>query len=264
MIYLDEATKSQLVKKSQSSEKGKIRFNKRRRSRVVNKVRQFNSMDMNKLFKEDIVDVDIQVHGETNDYIVKISFGGFLEELRKAMPKDAIIDIRYIIMALRRAIDHEDVYVHCTCSDFKYRFSYWATVNKYTSGEPQYSNGKRIRNPNDTLGSSCKHVLLVLNNVSWVIKVASVINNYIKWVEKNYEKAYADIIYPAIYGKPYEEPVQTSMFDKDELETSSSELDKSNEYGVERTRFKPMNRTSQEADDYPPSKNQMSLFDDEE
>ena len=51
MIYLDEATKSQLVKKSQSSEKGKIRFNKRRRSRVVNKVRQFNSMDMNKLFK---------------------------------------------------------------------------------------------------------------------------------------------------------------------------------------------------------------------
>ena len=221
-------------------------------------------MDMNKLFKEDIIDVDIQVHGETNDYIVKISFGGFLEELRKAMPKDALIDIRYIIMALRRAIDHEDVYVHCTCSDFKYRFSYWATVNKYTSGEPQYSNGKRIRNPNDTLGSSCKHVLLVLNNVSWVIKVASVINNYIKWVEKNYEKAYADIIYPAIYGKPYEEPVQTSMFDQDELETSPSELDKSNEYGVERTRFKPMNRTSQEADDYPPSKNQMSLFDDEE
>ena len=54
------------------------------------------------------------------------------------------------------------------------------------------------------------------------------------------------------------------MFDKDELETSSSELDKSNEYGVERTRFKPMNRTSQEADSYPPSKNQMSLFDDEE
>lgn len=264
MRQLDEATKSQLIKKSQSSAKGKIRFNKRRRSRVVNKVRQFNSMDMNKLFKDDIIDVDIQVHGETNDYIVKMSFGGFLEELHKAMPKDAKIDIRYIVMALRRSIDHEDVYVHCTCPDFKYRFAYWSTVNKYNSGEPQHSNGMRIRNPNDTLGSACKHTLLVLNNVSWVIKVASVINNYIKWCEKNYKKAYADIIYPAIYQKPYEEPVQTSVFDADTLDTSTDELDASNEYARTSTRFKPMDKPSQSENPTIQNPNQMSLFDDEE
>ena len=40
-------------------------------------------------------------------------------------------------------------------------------------------------NPNNELGAGCKHVLLVLGNTSWVIKVASVIMNYIKYIEKS-------------------------------------------------------------------------------
>ena len=49
---------------------------------MANAVRDFNSIDMNKLFKDDILAVDVTVHGETDDYKVRMSFGGFLEILR--------------------------------------------------------------------------------------------------------------------------------------------------------------------------------------
>lgn len=124
-----------------------------------------------------------------------------------------------------------------------YRYAYWATKNNINSGEPQNDNGKWIRNPDDRLGSGCKHILLVLSNNSWLIKVASVIKNYVKYMEKYYQKQYADIIYPAIYGKPYEEPVQIGMFDKgDELDSEEDTLDKSNEFGRTSTQFKKGNK----------------------
>ena len=123
-----------------------------------------------------------------------------------------------------------------------YRFQYWSTVNKYNSGDPQYSNGKKIRNPNDTLGSSCKHILLVLSNTQFLIKVASVINNYIKYMSEHYERLYADIIYPRIYGKKYEDAVQLNMFDdSDELVSDEETIDASNIQGKERTQFKKGN-----------------------
>jgi hypothetical protein len=75
-------------------------------------------------------------------------------------------------------------------------------------------------------------------------------------MEKHYEKAYADIIYPAIYGKPYEKDVQLGMDDSDDLATDddSETLDKSNEYGRTRTQFKKGNEdgirfSSKEIDD---------------
>ena len=109
--------------------------------------------------------------------------------------------------------------MNCSCPDFIYRFGFQATQNKYDTysfDKKKIRNPKlgvvdpqsipaNITNPKDSLGSSCKHTLLVLSNNSWLMKVASVINNYVKYMEKNYQKAYADIIYPAIYEKPYED-----------------------------------------------------------
>ena len=34
---------------------------------------------MNKLFKENILDVNVPVKGETDNYLVKITVGGFLD-----------------------------------------------------------------------------------------------------------------------------------------------------------------------------------------
>jgi len=241
-IPILEASRNDLITKSKVSNKGRQRFKRRVKSKVANQVKQFNSIDMNKLFKEDILTVNVSVKGETDDYTVKISFGGFLEILSKEVARTGIFDLRTVTRALLDGFNKDNVYIYCTCPDFKYRFQYWATKNDINSGPPQNDNGKWIRNPDDRLGSGCKHTLLVLSNNSWLIKVASVIKNYVKYMEKYYQQEYADIIYPAIYGKEYEEPVQTSMFDDDELDSTEDTLDKSNEYGRTSTQFKKGNK----------------------
>lgn len=241
---ITEASRQSLITKSKVSHKGKQRFKRRVKSKVANQVKQFNSIDMNKLFKEDILTVNVAVKGETNDYIVKISFGGFLELLRSEVSRTENFDLRTVTRALLNGFNRDDVYIHCSCPDWKYRFAYWATKNNINSGEPQNDNGQWIRNPDDKLGSGCKHVLLVLANNSWLIKVASVIRNYVKYMEKHYERQYADIIYPAIYGKAYEEPVQLGLFDDDdELASDEDTLDIANEIGRTSTQFKKGNQS---------------------
>ena len=89
---------------------------------------------MNKLFKDGILDVNINVNGETDDYVVTIKFGGFLEELSKAVKTYDTFNLRVVTKALIAAFNREDVYIHCSCPDFFFRFLYWATKNDITSG----------------------------------------------------------------------------------------------------------------------------------
>lgn len=156
------------------------------------------------------------------------------------------------------------VVVH-NCPDFYYRFSYVCTKNNTNSGDPQNIPAP-ITNPHDSLGSSCKHTLLVLNNNSWVIKVASVINNYIAYMEKNYKNMYAEVMYPAIYGKKYEEPVQTSIFD-DETELAGEDdtdvIDKANIDKVKSTQFQKGNQQGYKFVSDKDDVEQTSIFDDE-
>ena len=131
-----------------------------------------------------------------------------------------------------------DVQLHCTCDDFKYRQDYWSTVGKYNFGPQQYSNGKKIANPNDTKGGGCKHTNLVIGNIEWLLKVASVINNYINYAKDYLQKAYADIIYPKLYGKKYEKDIQLSLIDTGDLDTGKDTIDDSNRIGRTRGQFK--------------------------
>ena len=244
MNFLFEDSRQKLISKSKQSVKGKQRFNKRNKSRVANTVKAMNSIDMNKLFKEDILTVNLPIKGETNDYTVKITFGGFLEILRDQLRDNEEIDFRAISRACIIGFNKDDVFINCSCPDFRYRFAYYATRNDINSGAPE-NRPSDITNPHDSLGSACKHVLLVLNNTSWIIKVASVINNYIRYMQKHYERLYVDIMYPAIYGKKYEEPVQLSFDDidsDDTLQTDSDTIDKANIYNKERTQFKKGNQ----------------------
>lgn len=243
MLQLTEATRNQLMNKSKSSQKGNERLKRKNKSSISKTVKEFNSIDMNKLFKEDVLTVNIKVNGETSTYIVRITVGGFLLKLQDILQPNQKVDLRTITKALIQAFNSDNVYVQCQCPDFYYRFGYVATQNDYNSGEPQ-SIPANITNPDDNLGSACKHVLLVLSNTSWLIKVASVVNNYINYMEKHYVKAYQTIIYPAIYDKEYEEPIQMEIDDVDELagEEDSEILDTANEYGRTRSQFKTGNQ----------------------
>ena len=242
MNYLYEDNRQKLISKSKSSAKGRERFNKRNKSRVANTVKALNSIDMNKLFKEDILTVNLPIHGETDDYTVRVTFGGFLEILRGQMRNRDVIDFRDVSRACIIGFNKDDVFINCSCPDFKYRFNYYATRNNISSGAPE-TRPSDITNPDDSLGSACKHVLLVLNNTSWIIRVSRVITNYIRYMENHYQRLYADIIYPAVFGRDYEEPVQMQIDDRDNLATDSDtdEVDAANKYNQERTRFQKGN-----------------------
>ena len=241
---LQEDNRRELIAKSKSSVKGHQRFNRRNKSRIHNTVKAMNSIDMNKLFKDDILTVNIPVKGETDEYIVRITFGGFLEILRDQIDSSGELSFREVSRAAIIGFNKDDVYINCTCPDWKYRFAYFATRNQLNSGTPE-TRPSNITNPDDSLGSACKHVLLVLNNTSWIVRVSRVIVNYIKYMERHYSKLYVDIIYPAIYGKEYTEPVQLTLDDVEdnsELSTGTDTLDTANEYNKNRTRFQPGNK----------------------
>lgn len=260
MQRLDEVTRNQLINKSKSSQKGKERFNKRNNSRIENVVRAMNNINMDKLFKEGILSVGIPVHGETDDYTVTLAFGGFLDLLHRELQKSNQLTFREISRAVINGFNQDDVYISCTCPDAQFRFQYWSTKNKYNSTNPE-TRPSKITNPNDTLGSICKHGLLVLNNNSWIMKVSRCIMNYINYMQQHYQKMYADIIYPAIYGKEYEEPVQLSLIDTDDLQTDTEIINKSNQAAIDRTRFKPGNQSGIQFAPKNRANNQLS-FDD--
>lgn len=265
MSYLTEDSRRELISKSKKSVKGRQRYERRRKSRVANTVKSFNQIDMNKLFKEDILTVNIPVHGETDDYRVRITFGGFLEILRDQIGDKNVVELKDVSRACIIGFNKGDVYIFCSCPDFQYRFNYYATVNQINSGTPE-TRPSDITNPDDKLGSGCKHILLVLNNTSWILRVARVINNYIKYMEKHYQRLYADIIYPAIFNKEYEEPIQLQLDDtSDELATDDTTLDTSNEFGKNRTKFQKGNTQGVRfaKEDSPEDDAQMS-FEDEE
>ena len=83
-------------------------------------------------------------------------------------------------------------------------------------------------------------------------------------MEKHYQKLYADIIYPAIYGKKYEEPVQLDIFDNDTLDTDKETIDKSNKYAVDKSRFQKGNTQGIRFASKSKNPDQVELFDDEE
>lgn len=191
--------------------RGKNRYERRLHSRVANSVREMNSIDMNKFFQNNILDVDVKVRGETNDYIVRISFGEVLDQIHKQLAaNNDVLNLRCVIRALVSSFNGENVYVRCSCPDFQYRFGYYLSVHDIIVGDKE-TRPSNITNPNDTKGRGCKHILLVLSNNSWLTKVASVIFNYIRYMEQHYPNMYADVIYPAIYQREYTGDVQLQL-----------------------------------------------------
>jgi hypothetical protein len=126
------------------------------------------------------------------------------------------------------------------CEDWQYRHAYWATQNNYNSGSPEIRVSD-ITNPNDTKGSGCKHIMLVLSNMDWIMKVCSVINNYIKYARQFMQRLYADYIFPQIYGIKYDKAVQLSLFDTDDFDSSPLTLDDANRLGRKSGQFKTGN-----------------------
>ena len=125
MYKLNEDTRKTLINKGKRGAnykgtwaKGKNRYQRRVHSRVLNSVKEFNEIDMNKLFKDNVLSVFVKVHGETDDYLVGISFGGFCEILNDQLKEGEEVSLRHIVKALMIGINKSDVFIRCNCPDF--------------------------------------------------------------------------------------------------------------------------------------------------
>ena len=56
-----------------------------------------------------------------------------------------------------------------------------------------------VTNPDDKDGAGCKHVLNVLSNLEWAVKLATVINNYIIYMDKHMHDKYVRFIQPQLF-----------------------------------------------------------------
>jgi hypothetical protein len=89
LLRLEEATRVQLVAQSRNvgqykdTSRGKNRHDRKKYSRLANAVKAYNAIDMNKLFKQDILQVSIPVVGETDEYTVTIKIEGVIAEMQK-------------------------------------------------------------------------------------------------------------------------------------------------------------------------------------
>lgn len=260
MSSLREDKRAQLMAKGQSGEKekdGQTRYQKRVKSKIASSNKEFNQIDMNKLFRDDILTVNIPVVGETNNYLVTFSFSGFLEKLHSEIETNGnVLALKTVLRAIVNSFNTDDVYIRCNCEDYRYRFSYWGTRNNTITGEKELRPSD-ITNPDDRLGSGCKHIMLCLSNTGWCIKVAAVVKNYIEYMEKHLHSMYAKVIYPAIWQKPYEDPVQMSMFDDDDLLTDKDTIDRANVAARQKGRWEQGNqyRFTKQSDD----KDQMKM-----
>lgn len=122
--YLTEKTRQQLLDKSRNGAayapgnraKGKNRYERRKYSKVAATVKDYNSIDMNAFFKGDYLEFGVPVHGETDDYVVTVTFERILPRLQQEVRSDKNrLSEKAVLRALLGAFNTGDVYVSCTC-----------------------------------------------------------------------------------------------------------------------------------------------------
>lgn len=212
-----EKTRDELIQKSQRADivkrYGTTRWEGRNRVDVFDTIKNYNRLDFNALFKGDLLNFVVPVKGETNDYSVEVLFEGICKKLQDELKRNNYkLEYKIVYRAIVNAINAGDILVSCTCPDFKYRQSYQRTMGKYNAGRPELRPAK-ITNPNDTKGAGCKHVMNVIGNLDWAMRLAACINNYVFYIRDHMPELFQQIIWPAISGLSYEQGEEQGMFD---------------------------------------------------
>jgi hypothetical protein len=241
---LQEANRQQLLAKSRKAKKysktnqskGINRYERRLKSQLSASVKDYNVIDMDRFFKRDTLSFSVPVRGETDVYLVSLELQGILTEVQRQIRNNkGKLEFKVILSSLSAVLNTGDVYTSCTCPDATYRQAYWQTRNNYKAGYKELRPSNDT-NPQDELGAGCKHVMLVLANLSWMYKVASVINNYIKYSRDRLQKNYIDYIFPKVFGMKYDKAVQLQLFYSDEesglLPTDQETISKAIEQGL--------------------------------
>lgn len=172
---LNEVTRWEIIRRSQKE--SPPRFDKKKFYRA----KDLSNVDFRDLFEND----NFTWSSRVGDYIVTISFEGAFSilqwELKPWRGKNRWKRINHMVLvnALTKALDREDLFVDCSCPDFKYRFAYWATQADCKYGVQQ-NKPPTVRNVKNNKGFVCKHILATLYGKRWVPAAARCWLDFIK------------------------------------------------------------------------------------
>ena len=224
-MQLQEKSRSDLLSKSMTAKPTKsyntTRFERRKLQTMKTSSSIFNKLDMNSVFKSDALSLEIPVEGETNTYTVTILFDGICKDIQRELKKNNYnLEFKVIYKAIVRAIKNQNMFIGCTCKDYKFRFQYIATKERYNALQAQLVPATQT-NPNNDQGAGCKHILKVLDDLSWAMQLATALNNYILYMKKNKQKLFNDIMFRSIYGMPYRSAVEKGIIEETNDESSN-------------------------------------------
>lgn len=178
---LNEITRWEIIRRSQREASGTPDNPGRWQKKSFYRAKDFNNVDFEELFTNDTFVWKSRV----GDYIVVISFEGAFSNLYNIVRswggtnRWKRIDLKMLTKCLSKSLDEDDLYVSCTCPDFKYRFDYWLTQAGAKYGTPQ-NRPPRVRNVKNNKGYVCKHILAVLYGKRWVPAAAKAWLSYIR------------------------------------------------------------------------------------
>lgn len=218
MQQLNEKKRSELISQSQKAKAtksyGTTRYDRRSKVKIINTVRNFDNIDMNAVFKNNQLTFKLPIQGETHTYEITILFKGICDSAKREIKaNNNHLEYKCWYKAVIKAIEQQDIYLHCTCDDWKYRMAYWSTKDRYNAGQAQLIPA-RYTNPNNDQGAGCKHVLCALTNLEWAALIAVVLNNYVKYMKEHYADKYERLIKPVLYDE--------DMIDPDDVEEAEA------------------------------------------
>lgn len=110
--------------------------------------------------------IKCNINGNSSSYTDVIAFEGVFTDLIEVIKElsSHVVNSKSIIKSIHASLDKNDIYLSCDCADFKYRYDYWSTQGKFKWGKLQNSNGDKIRNPHNDMGSMCKHLYALLRS----------------------------------------------------------------------------------------------------
>jgi len=250
-----EKTRRELINQSKNADivksYGTTRYDRKNKQHIYNSITNFNRIDMNALFKGNMLSFKIPVHGETDNYEVEVLFEGVCDDIKREIKNNKNkFEYKCVYRALIDSINKQNIFISCSCPDFKYRFAYWATKDHYNSGRPEVRVAD-ITNPNNSKGAGCKHTMAVLSNLDWAMKLATVINNYVEYMQENYEDKFANIIFPALYDIPYDKAVQMNLFGDEELANTMDNPEDVEDVdaAIEKSLYKPSSNNNTEVEE---------------
>jgi len=136
-------------------------------------------LDTSNLLSDDRLVAQVAV----GDYVCTIEYTGVLATLQQILKSSPVINLQSVIRAVTKSFDNPDVRVMCSCPDFKYRYAYVSSKFGYKYGDLENRPAK-ITNPYNR-GGVCKHLAALLANRTWMIKISSEINRFIR---SNYDE----------------------------------------------------------------------------